>query len=587
MIKVPVVVTVAGKGLKQAEGALKKLGKGFDKLGLRSKVSLAAAVTGLSLLTKKSLAAAIAQEKANKSLQTTLNNIGKSSALKGVLEFTDALQRSSGVSEDKLQPALQKLLNTTENVTIAQELLKRALDISAGSGNSLETVVSAISKAYSGNVSALGRLNLGLDKTVIESGNLSVIMEELRQKFGGQTQAAADTLSRKIDKLKISASEASETFGEKLIVAFEQFNADGNKSLDGIGKGLETFAERGGNAVIGIGALINDVKIGLGVLNEQTGGFLGKLAQALSPLGLAFSYLEKRGKETAAALELANALQSSRADTKGLALNKQRVAQEEAYIDAIAEGVDLDKVNLFTAIQTAKIAADRVISASKLVRIDKQGLQVKRLALKFDEQNIQIQAALKNKLSKEDLARVKALQAAASEAKDDDYKALVALEEAQKKAADAEIANRKRVSEANAAAIEEQKSQFAALQEWLTNNPIKIYSQYTNTSGQLVTAPGDFGLGTTAPVQKKSVAPTIVLNTGDTNASNPPPATNANPAAAGASNLQYGTYGATGNITVNVNAGAVADENKLTYIIADQIVKYVRFGGTTAPAGFI
>jgi hypothetical protein len=41
------------------------------------------------------------------------------------------------------------------------------------------------------------------------------------------------------------------------------------------------------------------------------------------------------------------------------------------------------------------------------------------------------------------------------------------------------------------------------------------------------------------------------------------------------------------NVTVNVNAGTVADENKLTYIIADQIVKYVRFGGTTAPAGFI
>ena len=70
------------------------------------------------------------------------------------------------------------------------------------------------------------------------------------------------------------------------------------------------------------------------------------------------------------------------------------------------------------------------------------------------------------------------------------------------------------------------------------------------------------------------------------NAQSSPPPTNASSTGV-ASNLQYGTYGATGDITVNVNAGAIADENKLTYIIADQIVKYVRFGGTTAPAGFI
>jgi len=69
------------------------------------------------------------------------------------------------------------------------------------------------------------------------------------------------------------------------------------------------------------------------------------------------------------------------------------------------------------------------------------------------------------------------------------------------------------------------------------------------------------------------------------NAAPTPPVTNATAGIPSGT----GTVAASGgnNITVNVNAGTVADENKLTYIIADQIVKYVRFGGVTAPAGFI
>ena len=424
MIKVPVIITVANKGLKQADSALKTLNKGFKKLGLSSKVSVAAAVTGISLLAKKSLAAAIAQEKANRSLQQTLKNIGQSQATKDVLAFTDALQRSTGVSEDKLQPALQRLLNVTENVGAAQEILKRALDISAGSGNSLETVVSALSKAYSGSTTSLGKLNLGLDKTLLASGDLNAIMGELEQKFGGQTQVAAQTLAGQIDKLKISASEATEEFGRKLVVALSQFNADGSKSLNGITRNMETFATRSGDAVIGLGALVNDVKIGLGVLNAETGGFFGKLTQALTPLSFAFKYLEERGKKTAEALSLAASLEASRSDSKSIAMNKQKVEQEQAYILALMEGVKIDELTIFNITQQAKLAAKLAKEAAAKAKIDKQALAYKRLALKFDEQNIQIQAALKGKLSDADRKRLLALQALQSETNADDLKAL-------------------------------------------------------------------------------------------------------------------------------------------------------------------
>lgn len=589
MIKVPVIITVANKGLKQADSALKTLGKGFKKLGLTSKLSVAAAVSGITLLSKKSLAAAIAQEKANKSLQQTLKNIGQEKATKDVLAFTDALQRSSGVSEDKLQPALQKLLNVTENVGAAQEILKRALDISAGSGNSLESVVSALSKAYSGSTGALGKLNLGLDKTLLASGDLNGIMAELQQKFGGQTQVAAQTLSGQLDKLKISAAEATEEFGKKLIVAISQFNADGSKSLDGIGRNMETFADRAGNAVIGVGAVINDLKIGLGVLDQQSNGFFSKLTQALSPITLAFKYLEERGKKTAEALELAAALEASRSDTKSIAMNKQKVDLEKAYIAALMMGVDIDELAIFNAAQQAKIAAAQVKAAAAKIKIDKQALAYKRLSLKFDEQNIQIQAALKGKISDEERKRLLAMSALQKGSQEEALKALQDLEAAQKKASDAEIEQRKKVAAANAEAIAEQKAQQTAYQDWLNSNPLKIFTTFTGSAGQNVTVPSDFGApGSPATVSKKKVAPVILLNVVDTAATNPPP-TNAsaiNPSNGPLFGGMENVYGG-GNITVNVNAGTIADENKLTYIISNELTKFVRFGGVTAPAGFI
>lgn len=588
MIKVPVIITVANKGLKAADGALKSLGKGFKKLGLTSKLSVAAAVTSISLLTKKSLAAAIAQEKANKSLQQTLKNIGQEKATKDVLAFTDALQRSSGVSEDKLQPALQKLLTVTENVGAAQEILKRALDISAGSGNSLESVVSALSKAYSGSTGALGKLNLGLDKTLLASGDLNGIMAELQQKFGGQTQVAAQTLSGQLDKLKISAAEATETFGEKLLVAIKQFNADGSKSLDGIGQNIETFAERSGDAVIGLGAVINDLKIGLGVLNEESNGFFGKLTQALSPITIAFKYLEERGKKVAESLELASALEAGRSDTEALVMNRRKLDIENAYIAALQTGVQIDKLAIFNAAVQAQLAAQAVKLAAAKAKKEKQAAEYKRLSLKFDEQNIQIQAALKGKISDEERKRLLAMSVLQKGSQEEALKALQDLEAAQKKASDEEIAQRKKIAEANAEAIAQQKAQQTAYQDWLNSNPLKIFTTFTGSAGQNVTVPSDFGTpGSPAIVSKKSVAPTILLNLGDTAASNPPP-TNASTFIPPTSAEQGAIFGTTpNNITVNVNAGTIADENKLTYIISNELTKFVRFGGITAPAGFI
>jgi hypothetical protein len=226
----------------------------------------------------------------------------------------------------------------------------------------------------------------------------------------------------------------------------------------------------------------------------------------------------------------------------------------------------IERESLIAQEKATKLAKAAAAAAAKELATKRALAMSKKLAAKFDQENIAIEAALKGKLSDEDRARLLAMKALKSEIKTDDEKALVELEALQKKNAGAELARIKEIEAANTAANQKRKSELTALQEWLASNPLNAYINVITPGGSVGMVPSSFG----AP---------------SGNAQSAPPPTNASSVPVGA---MTGTSAAgTPNVTVNVNAGTIADENKLTYIIADQIVKYVRFGGTTAPAGFI
>ncbi len=67
---------------------------------------------------------------------------------------------ATGVADDQLRPALQRLAVSTKSTEEAQKLLTLALDISKASGKDLETVTNALGRAQDGNVTSLGRLGL-------------------------------------------------------------------------------------------------------------------------------------------------------------------------------------------------------------------------------------------------------------------------------------------------------------------------------------------------------------------------------------------------------------------------------------------
>jgi hypothetical protein len=194
-----------------------KIGKAFALAGV--------AVAGMAAkLAIDGVKAAIADEKAQVKLATTLKNTTKASngQIKSVEKYIDKLQRATGVADDKLRPSLEKLLVATGKVGKAQKLQALAMDIAAGTGKDLDTVSLSLAKAYGGNLGALTRMGITLDESIIKNKDFKKAQEELDRLFGGQSAAAADTMEGKFKRFNIAMDEAKESIGVALMPALTE-----------------------------------------------------------------------------------------------------------------------------------------------------------------------------------------------------------------------------------------------------------------------------------------------------------------------------------------------------------------------------
>lgn len=414
VIKVPIIVSYNDKGTKQAVKGLGSLTKSFKNMGLTSKLSFAAATTAVTVFTKKAVTAALEESKAVAILNKSLDNLGLAFASTGVNAYIDSLQRATGVSEDLLRPAFGRLIRSTNDLGKAQQLLALSLDISAATGKSADAVAASLSKAYLGQNTALGRLGVGLSKAELASSNFEQIQAKLTTLFAGSAKAAVDTYAGSMAKLQIAAQEATETIGFALIDGVTRLGDE--KGIDSAAESMARLAAETGFVITGISVLAD--KISNSKIGKAIDLFI--LTPLLSPL----TALGLLGRSTIAK-ELTPTNRQS-----------PRVAEQAAAKAAKARKVEI---------------ADR----TKIVGLTKAQAANERLARTFDLDAIQLAAALQGKLSKEDEARVKALQALKTEDKNDDIKALQDLEAAKRQATFDEIARLKSVVEESKKANEE------------------------------------------------------------------------------------------------------------------------------------
>ena len=214
-----------GEADKAVENNSSKISEFGKKAAAAFAVAAAAAVAYGTKLAIDGVKAAIEDEQAQLRLAAALRTA--TGATEGQIKATEdfILQTSlaTGVADDQLRPAMQRLAVSTKDTGEAQRLLSLALDISKGKGIELETVANALGRAQDGNTTALGRLGLGLSKAELSTLSFTQVQQKLSDLYGGAAAANAETFQGKIDRLKVGFDEAKESLGVALLPQVERF----------------------------------------------------------------------------------------------------------------------------------------------------------------------------------------------------------------------------------------------------------------------------------------------------------------------------------------------------------------------------
>jgi hypothetical protein len=214
-VRVRIASEFVGKGFKDANKATSALDKSVKRLGK----SLAAVFGAQQLLkfAKNASMAFIEDEKAANRLALAVKNLGLEFENPRIERYISDLSRMSGITDDQLRPAMQRLLQTTGSVAKAQELLTQATDIAAGSGVDYETVVNDLSLAYVGQTRGLRKYSLGLSQAELKTMKFADVQERLNKQFSGASAEFLTTYAGKLQLITTAAGEASEKIGGALV----------------------------------------------------------------------------------------------------------------------------------------------------------------------------------------------------------------------------------------------------------------------------------------------------------------------------------------------------------------------------------
>ena len=244
------------KAFKQAETSTDKLSKGVKSLA--KTLGLAFGTQQVLAFAKASVKAAAEDEKAQKQLALALKNVGLGRDAATSEAFIQKLQSEFGIVDDKLRPAFQQLAVATQDTAQSQKLLQIALDISASTGRDLASVTGAISKAYLGNNTALGKLGVGISKADLKAKSFDEIINQLSDTFAGSATASANTFQGSMDKLSVASANVQEIIGKGIIESLKILSDD--TTVGDLATNMEDFATAISESIQGLAILIDKIK---------------------------------------------------------------------------------------------------------------------------------------------------------------------------------------------------------------------------------------------------------------------------------------------------------------------------------------
>ena len=378
-----------GTALKKGERQITQFQKTTNNLA--KAFAAAFATRQIVQFGKASVQAFMADEKAAKSLSLALQNTGNGFATIATEGFISRMQDTYKVLDDELRPAFQTLLTATGSITKAQEGLQLALDVSAGTTNDLATVSKALARGYAGQTTGLSRLNAGLDKAILKTGDMEEITARLNSRFSGQAIGVLNTYAGQMAALSVAAANAKEIIGKGFL---DSLNAIGGGSTQsGIEKTtglMEKLATLGAKFSLNFSTGIGQ---GLALLRGDLATFkaLGmeaqKTAAQKAPYSSTSMYFTAETAERAkliATIKKGNAVEKEK--------NKLTAAEvadkkKQAELDALKKKFDVERINLETALANSKDEAEKARIRSLLTIMDEDANAAAKRMAELDKAN--------------------------------------------------------------------------------------------------------------------------------------------------------------------------------------------------------
>ena len=223
-ITIPIITDFNSKGIDSATRQFQKLettGKkaafAVKKAAIPAGIALVALAAGAVDAANAAMQDQAAQDQLTRSLDKTTT--ASDGAIKSVDAWVTSLSQASSVADDELRPALATLARGTGDLKAAQDGLKIALDVSAATGRPLATVSKALSAAYAGNATALGKLDPHVKAMIKNGASADEVIAAMAGRFKGDAAASADTAAGRMKGLGIAIDETKESIGAALMPA--------------------------------------------------------------------------------------------------------------------------------------------------------------------------------------------------------------------------------------------------------------------------------------------------------------------------------------------------------------------------------
>jgi hypothetical protein len=349
-LAIRIATSLDASGINRTEKSIGKLQRSVKGL------SKAIGAIAIGAFAKKSLSAFVADELAANRLTQAVKNLGLEFANPFITEYISNLERTAQVADDELRPAFQRLLQQTGSLAKSQSILNTAIEVSRGSGVALGSVAEDLAKAYYGNTRTLQKYSLGLSKAALQTKSFSELQDILNEKFAGSNQAYLQTYAGQVSILSLAFGNLQENAGKAL---FTLAGASGDQS---------SGARR-------LGFLVDAFGLGLIEMADT-------LKKAVAAFGQAYLGFSTAVQQQAPAA----------------------IPGQELFRKSMSNAAKLSEIEA----RQAKIYKDMMANQKKITAEQKKQAALKKAGTVFDQEQIQLLAALRGKLSEDDRKRVEA-----------------------------------------------------------------------------------------------------------------------------------------------------------------------------------